>query len=44
MASASVLQEFYKIRNEWEKVDILKNWRLAVWVLPYSDVEWLTNS
>ncbi len=38
-SSASIAQEFYKVRKEWEEVDILKSWRLAIWVAEYHDVD-----
>ena len=38
-ASYSIAQEFYKVRNYWEKVDKVKTWRLATWVAQYQDVD-----
>lgn len=37
--SASVAQEFYKLREEWAIVDKQQSWRLAVWVADYPDVD-----
>jgi hypothetical protein len=37
--STSVAQEFYKLRAEWEKVDKIQSWKLAVWVAEYPDVD-----
>jgi len=37
--ATSVAQEFYKLREEWEQIDRLKSWRLAVWVAEYPDVD-----
>lgn len=38
-ATASIAQEFYKLRQEWARVDQLKNWRLAIWVAQFQDVD-----
>lgn len=38
-ASSSIAQEFYKVRNEWEKIDRNTAWRLAIWVAQYQDVD-----
>jgi hypothetical protein len=37
--NASIAQEFYKVREEWARVDKLKSWKLAVWVCQYQDVD-----
>jgi hypothetical protein len=38
-SSASIAQEFFKVRNEWEKADKLKAWHLAIWVVEYQDMD-----
>ncbi len=38
-ATASIAQEFYKVRDEWARVDKLKSWRLAIWVAQFQDIE-----
>ena len=38
-ASASILQEFYKLRDEWEKIDSIKTWRMAIWVAEFQDID-----
>jgi tetratricopeptide (TPR) repeat protein len=38
-ATASIAQEFYKVRDEWARVDRLKSWRLAIWVLQFQDID-----
>ncbi len=38
-SSASIAQEFFKVRNEWEKADKLKAWHLAIWVVEYQDLD-----
>lgn len=35
----SVAQEFYKLREEWGKIDKIQSWKLAVWVAEYPDVD-----
>lgn len=37
--AVSVAQEFYKVRNEWARIDPLKSWKLAVWVAQFMDVD-----
>lgn len=37
--ATSVAQEFYKLREEWEKIDKIQSWKLAVWVTEYPDVD-----
>lgn len=37
--TASIAQEFYKLRDEWQTIDSLQNWKLAVWVAEYPDVD-----
>lgn len=37
--ATSVAQEFYKLRAEWERVDKIQSWKLAVWVAEYPDVD-----
>lgn len=38
-ASTSIAQEFYKLRDAWSAVDQKKNWRLAIWLAEYQDVD-----
>ncbi|MCH5599236.1 hypothetical protein [Niabella ginsengisoli] len=38
-STTSVAQEFYKIREEWARVDKLKTWNLAVWIATYQDID-----
>ena len=38
-SSASIAQEFYKVREYWAEIDPDKKWRLAVWVAQFQDVE-----
>lgn len=38
-ASASIAQEFYKVRNEWAKIDEIQSWKLAIWVAQFHDVD-----
>lgn len=38
-SKTSVAQEFYKIREEWARVDRLKTWNLAVWIANYQDLD-----
>jgi hypothetical protein len=38
-ASASIAQEFYKIREEWDRADKLKTWQLAIWVAQFQDID-----
>jgi hypothetical protein len=42
-SSASIAQEFYKLRDEWSKIDKKENWRLAIWVAGYQDVDIINN-
>ncbi len=35
----SIAQEFFKVRSKWEEADKLKSWRLAIWLLPFADVD-----
>ena len=37
--SDSLAHEFYKVRDDWEKIDKKKQWKLAIWVTEYADVE-----
>lgn len=37
--TASIAQEFYKLRDEWAVTDNLRGWKLAVWVAEYPDVD-----
>lgn len=37
--TASIAQEFYKLRDEWQTIDSLQTWKLAVWVAEYPDVD-----
>lgn len=38
MAEASIAHEFYKLRNEWKKIDG-KKWQCMIWVLQYQDLD-----
>ena len=35
----SIAQEYYKLQEEWSKIDVIPSWKLAVWVAQYSDVD-----
>jgi hypothetical protein len=37
--ATSIAQEFYKLREEWEKIDKIQSWKLAVLVAEYPDVD-----
>ncbi|OJV54747.1 MAG: hypothetical protein BGO31_06870 [Bacteroidetes bacterium 43-16] len=37
--AASVAQEFYKLREEWHKIDKIDSWKIAVWEAEYPDVD-----
>lgn len=37
--TTSVAQEFYKIREEWARVDKLKSWKLAIWIANYQEID-----
>ncbi|MBO9618802.1 MAG: hypothetical protein J7539_07160 [Niabella sp.] len=37
--ATSIAQEFYKLREEWARIDPLKSWKLAIWVAQYTDIE-----
>ncbi|WP_025298809.1 hypothetical protein [Niabella soli] len=39
IVTTSIAQEFYKLREEWARVDRLKSWKLAIWVAQYADIE-----
>lgn len=39
MIAASVAQEFYKLREEWHKIDKIDSWKIAVWEAEYPDVD-----
>lgn len=39
MIAASVAQEFYKLREEWFKIDKIHSWKIAVWEAEYPDVD-----
>lgn len=39
MIEASVAQEFYKLREEWFKIDKIDSWKIAVWEAEYPDVD-----
>lgn len=39
MIEASVAQEFYKLREEWLKIDKIDSWKIAVWEAEYPDVD-----
>ena len=38
-ASTSIAQEYYKVVDYWKKADSDRNWRLAVWVVDFQDVD-----
>lgn len=38
-STTSIAQEFYKLREEWARIDRLKSWKLAIWVAQYTDIE-----
>lgn len=38
-ASASIAQEYYKVKDYWSEADKGKNWVLAVWVVEFQDVD-----
>jgi hypothetical protein len=35
----SVAQEYYKVQDYWKEADADKNWRLAIWVVDFHDVD-----
>ncbi|SDC32907.1 hypothetical protein [Niabella drilacis] len=35
----SIAHEFYKVREEWARIEKLKHWSLAVWVAGYQDID-----
>ena len=35
----SIAQEYYKLQEEWSKIDVIPSWKLAVWVAQYPDVD-----
>lgn len=37
--SASIAQEFYKIREYWRSIDQQPGWKLMIWVAEYQDVD-----
>ena len=37
--SPSIGQEFYKVREAWSAADQDKNWKLAIWLVQYADVD-----
>lgn len=39
--AASIAQEFYKVREEWEKIDKVQSWKLAIWQAEYPDVDFI---
>lgn len=39
METSSIAQEYYKIRDLWLAAEQKTNWKLAVWVAQYADVE-----
>lgn len=41
--TASIAQEYYKLHEEWRKIDVLPSWKLAVWVADYPDVDIITK-
>lgn len=38
MGKATIAKEFYKLRNEWEKIET-KDWKLALWVVDHPDID-----
>ncbi|SHL55980.1 hypothetical protein [Myroides odoratimimus] len=41
--NASIIQEFYKVRDVWSEIDKNESWRLAIWRVEYADVEIVHN-
>ncbi|MDN3693351.1 hypothetical protein QWZ06_14170 [Chryseobacterium tructae] len=39
METSSIAQEYYKLRDLWRTAEQNTNWKLAVWVAQYADVE-----
>ncbi len=39
METSSIAQEYYKLRDLWRTAEQNKNWKLAIWVAQYADVE-----
>lgn len=39
MIEASIAQEFYKLREEWFKIDKIDSWKIAIWEAEYPDVD-----
>jgi tetratricopeptide (TPR) repeat protein len=37
--STSIAQEYRKVQEYWEEIDTDKQWRLAIWVVRYQDVD-----
>ncbi|ANH81767.1 hypothetical protein A8C56_12940 [Niabella ginsenosidivorans] len=42
-STTSIAQEFYKLREEWARIDPLKSWKLAIWVAQYTDIELINH-
>ncbi|MDR3340846.1 MAG: hypothetical protein LBT25_12305 [Candidatus Symbiothrix sp.] len=38
-SSASIAQEYYKVQDYWAEVDSNADWRLAIWVAQYPDID-----
>ena len=38
-ASTSIAQEYYKVVDYWKQADANKDWRLAIWVVDFYDVD-----
>jgi tetratricopeptide (TPR) repeat protein len=37
--STSIAQEYYKVQEYWEEIDLDAKWRLAIWAVQYPDVD-----
>lgn len=37
--AASIIQEYYKVQDHWGKADKNKDWKLAIWIVDFHDVE-----
>lgn len=38
-AQASIAQEYYKLQELWAEIDADRDWRLAIWVSEYQDID-----
>jgi len=39
VSSTSIAQEYYRLQDYWAEIDADKQWRLAIWVTRFEDVE-----